>query len=223
MILLILIYVLLWIILYKSPINLSIVSSHYGEDLSWLGNSEWPVIVYSKNPQSQHFKGQKNVGRESTAYLKYIIDNYHNLPDYIAFIHGHEKAWHQEKDNLLDLIRTAKIDQYDFISLNFHYIDRERNEHEHGKLHIIKDRWEKNFKPFLNRECPTTIGYDCCAQFIVSKRRVLNNSLKAYEHWYNLIMDEDDNITEFVFELLWHVIFGESEYEDEALLQSKFN
>lgn len=198
-----------------------IVSSHYNEDLKWLEKSEWPVIVYSKNPDSVNYRGQKNVGRESTAYLKYIIDNYYNLPDHVAFIHGHESAWHQEKD-LFDLIRRAKIDEYEFISLNFYYMDRGINEHERGKLSLIKDRWDVEFKPFLNIDCPTTIKYDCCAQFIVSRRRILNNSLGAYEHWYSLIMDEDDNITAFVFELLWHVIFGEEETEDENLLQIKF-
>ena len=27
------------------------------------------------------------------AYLTYIIDNYHNLPEYLGFIHGHETGW----------------------------------------------------------------------------------------------------------------------------------
>lgn len=213
----------MWIIFYKSPINLSIVSSHYGEDLEWLSKSEWPVIVYSKNPDSEHFKGLKNVGREATSYLKYIIDNYHDLPEYIAFIHGHEDAWHHGKGNLLDLIKMAKIEEYDFISLNFYYMDREQNDHERGKLKIIRENWEKHFRPFLNRECPSTIRYDCCAQFVVSKKRILNNRLEAYEHWYDLLLDEEDSsMSAFIFELLWHIIFGEADTEEEMILHSKF-
>ena len=35
-----------------------------------------------------------NKGNEASVYLKYIIDNYDNLPDFTFFIHDEEYAWH---------------------------------------------------------------------------------------------------------------------------------
>ncbi len=227
-----LVYMLLCVYLFLSyrP-NLVILSSHWNEDLHWLEKSIYPVIIYSKNPDSPHYTGQKNIGNEATAYLKYIIDNYDNLPNYVAFIHGHETAWHQ--GNILDLINRSKINEYDYISLNLHPIDRSESGHSVTNENISL-LWDKYFKPYLYRDCPTRIVQDCCAQFIVSKNRILKHSKDAYVTWYNMFEIEEENLSSVkyqrssasnlgaVFEFLWHIIFGEPDIEDINILESKF-
>lgn len=218
--LIIYILILAWLFFTHKQFIL-IVSSHYNEDLAWLEKSRWPSVIYSKNKESKYYKGQPNIGKEATAYLKFILDNYDNLPEYTVFIHGHKDAWHQSKGNVLDLLDKAKFENYKFISLNFHYINRNERENEHGKIHKIKELWEEHFKPYLNIECPDTFSYDCCAQFIVHKSRIVNNKKEAYQHWYDMF--ERNEITEYIFELLWHIIFGEPSSEDELEQYKKFN
>jgi len=187
--------------------ELLVVSSHYNEDLNWLENVNKPVIICSKKLESPNCNVEKNVGNECTAYLKFIIDNYYNLPNYVAFIHGHEFAWHQPK-KLLDLIyNNAKYTEYDFISLNLFFID-DRNL-GNGMFKNIYDMWDEHFKPYLNREAPIRVLHDCCAQFIVSKSRILAVPIEGYIHWYELFLEDKIWRLGYSFEYIWHVIFGE--------------
>ena len=201
-----------------SNIDLVIVSSHYNEDIEWLKETDLPVVVCSKVLNSPLCSMNINKGREASSYLKFIIDNYDILPKNIAFIHGHEDAWHhnlqhQNSKTLIDIIKCAKYKAYGYISLNNLYID-DRNINNENYVYMQKELWNLLFRPYLNRNIPNHILHDCCAQFIVSRERILNLPKEAYEKWYNYILYEDpldDNSFKLgiIFEYLWHIIFGE--------------
>jgi hypothetical protein len=101
-----------------------IVTAHFKEDLAWLRKSPYPVVVCSKagadkaalTPDAKCTM-KFNRGREFGSYLKFIIEYYDQLPLYVAFIHGHETAWHQQL-HIFDAIRCAKKKQFGYISLN---------------------------------------------------------------------------------------------------------
>jgi Protein of unknown function (DUF3431) len=76
-----------------------IVVSQYKEDVSWLLPYAQNVRLYiksgEKNESAQKLEsaGAKismlpNVGREAHTYLRYIIDNYDNLPTHVVFTQG---------------------------------------------------------------------------------------------------------------------------------------
>ena len=200
--------------------ELVIVSSHHSEDLHWLDSVEdVPVVVCSKTLDSPACAVAENRGREATSYLKFIIDNYHQLPKHVAFIHGHENAWHQNGNgNLLHVIKNcAKYKEYGFISLNNTHID-DRNIATNNTMQYLRyGLWKSLFLPYLHRDAPDYLFHDCCAQFIVSKERILLRPKAAYQHWYTYIMYEDPNDDGgleigAVFEYIWHVIFGEPDF-----------
>jgi len=197
--------------------DIIIVSSHYNEDLKWIQESENKVVVCSKTKDNNLCHIVPNKGRETSAYLKFIIDNYYNLPKYMAFIHGHETAWHQKIEpytNLLDYIKNCtKYKEYDYISLNNLFID-DRYEDTTKNMIELKKLWDILFKPYLNRDFPKHLLHDCCAQFIVSRERILRNSIDAYKYWFDYIMNNDpyDDKSQTIatlFEYIWHIIFGE--------------
>ena len=67
-----------------------IVIAHYNEDLSWINNLNIPYSIYTHDNSlltHNNIFVEKNKGNEATLYLKYIIDNYNNLPDKILFVH----------------------------------------------------------------------------------------------------------------------------------------
>lgn len=198
-----------------------IVTSHYNEDLSWLTQSGQEHVVCSKTIKSPQCQCEKNKGKEASAYLKFIIDNYSTLPQHIAFIHGHEDAWHQQYVDMLNTIRCAKYTEYDFISLNGNWIDDRTM--KNGHIQYLQQLWPMYFQPFLNRPAPTYVLHDCCAQFIVSKKCIHRLPKEAYELWYKLIMDDStsDGIA-VTFEYIWHIIFGDNDVVSEKEHRTRF-
>ena len=169
--------------------GLVIVSAHYNEDLEWLKKSVWPVLICDKpGAASSSFAPDPsctldvNRGREASSYLKYIINNYDNLPNYIAFIHGHEDSYHQNGGKpLLEMIKTANVKKYEYIPLNnrWRLITRSTMIKEH-----------ENFIKDFNLDIPQVFVTNAHAQFIVSKNRILRNPKEYYTKIYNYMMEK---------------------------------
>lgn len=185
---------------------MEICTSHFKEDLNWLKNSPWPVTVVDHEGASPHdFESAitiPNVGNEVTAYLKFIIDRYDNLPEFTAFLHGHEESYHQLAGRpILDLIRGANTEKYEYISLN----NRWRFVTSQNHLGDFKDFLQKSG---LISIIPQFYITDTCAQFIVSKRLILKNPKSFYQHIYNCIQKTTDAIA---VEHCWGLIFRVTE------------
>ena len=89
--------------------NAMVVVSHYKEDLSWLSRIRYKYVVYKKDQDDDYpYNVPVNKGNEASAYLKYIIDHYDNLPEYVIFVHGHESDWHHE-DSMVDKLNSLRI------------------------------------------------------------------------------------------------------------------
>lgn len=75
-----------------------VVASLQGDDTAWLHQffPDWTTNLYVMDDPDAFLTVAENKGRESMAYLTYIIDNYHNLPDYIVFMHALRYQWHNE-------------------------------------------------------------------------------------------------------------------------------
>lgn len=52
----------------------------------------WQHAVYTVDNTSMPLHTSRNKGREANVYLTYIIENYHNMPSTIAFVHSHLKG-----------------------------------------------------------------------------------------------------------------------------------
>jgi hypothetical protein len=199
---------------WNTSTDLIIVTSHYREDLNWLKNSPYPVIVCTKegaDPSALSIEPKcklPNKGREASAYLKFIIEFYDTLPQRVAFIHGHETAWHQNT-NILEMIERVRKD-LQYVSLNNMFYD---NRNMDNTIYVfLKDMWEPHFKPYLNRDLPDRTFHDCCAQFVVTRNAIRSVRREAYAHWLALLMEsedlEEDYAMGMAFEYAWHIIFG---------------
>ena len=213
--------------------DLVIVVAHFNEDLDWLKQSKYPIIVCNKKGsgsmnfiQDENCTMDINRGREASAFLKYIINNYDNLPNKIAFIHGHETAYHQRYPyGILKAIENANIDKYGYISLNNELqsiiLQNNKFDRNHPKVifgtddvhHLeMKNRWSELYEKELNYEFPKALRYQRSAQFIVTKEKIRSHSKKFYQDLYNYVIDlkNDDYTTSVVLEFSWHMIFGET-------------
>lgn len=75
-----------------------VVASMKGDDTSWLDEhfSDWDKNIFVMNDPNAKLTVAKNKGRESMAYLSFLIDNYHDLPEFMVFLHSLRYQWHNE-------------------------------------------------------------------------------------------------------------------------------
>lgn len=208
--------------------SLVIIASHWKEDIEWLKKSKFDVVLVDRPDSDPSWLQpacfvEKNTGKEVPAYLKYIIDNYDNLPDRMAFIHSHETALHHQfSRHILEVIENAN-EKYDFVSLNnvvrFFAFANELD----IQYTQIEDMWDMYEFPYPKPERGTHFVATIHGQFIVSKKAVLRNPKSLYQKWYDIIINTDGGrfpkgsprehhttyVTETFFELVWHVVFGE--------------
>ena len=74
----------------KDPLSVRIVAVRSHEDTSWLDVylSHIPHTVWQIADAHAAHTTLLNKGNEASAYLEYIVKNYHSLPDVVLFSHG---------------------------------------------------------------------------------------------------------------------------------------
>lgn len=215
----------------NSETDLVIVSSHYNENLDWLHASPYPVIISSNHPTfklaygppdskvffDEELRAPANIGREASAYLRFIVKYYDALPKHIAFIHGHETAWHQRyPGTLLDAISEAKYREFPFISINNMHSAPDLLRVSNKYWSVVHAVWPHHFLKYVGTNIPLSIcRLDCCAQFIVSREKILKYPKHVWEHWLKItqvpghVNSETFELMPWLFEYTWHIIFGE--------------
>lgn len=197
--------------LMKKPIedsNAVVVSSHYKEDLNWVNLVNYPVKIYSKTIKNQNFIDFNKV-QEVPAYLKYIIENYNNLPEYSIFVHGHLTSEHQE-DNIVNLINNVKLDK-PIINLNrkdwFQTISK-GDEFKDRKFSWIEENWKDLIGNYLTM--PSSFSFPSCAQFAIHKSCIQQHPIQFWQHLFDWC--KNTNLENFVssriFEYIWYYIFS---------------
>jgi hypothetical protein len=74
---------------------------------------------------------------------------------------------------------------------------------------------------FPNESIPQSFGVACCAQFAVSRDRVVARPKADYVRWRDWLMETDllDVKSGGIMEYMWHIIFGmEAEYCPDYLV-----
>lgn len=171
------------------------------------------------------------------AYLTYILQNYNDLPTHTIFTHGHAHSWHQPEP------LAWKIRALDFSLLDTEgYINlrcglkpgcddgtilgsNHPEPRDHPKVRqMMPAWWELMYRPPHGRwdfgPYPPELGQPCCAQFAVTRARILSRPREFYEA-YRRPMERD--VTEYkallgnlwngyrmgiLYEHTWHVVFG---------------
>lgn len=201
------------------PSNTVIVISCYKRSTEWasrLKSLGFEVRRYTKEDPNSPYNVERNVGAEATAYLKYCIDFYDNLPEYTIFLHDEEFSWHHE-GSIIDRICEVINWNGHYKTLNnvhnlpWMYWEDNRNNYA---LKFYNDFLKEYLGPieifgeFLGKD---RIG---AAQMIVHKQSILNRPYKMYTNIYwKLIYSADlpgavKNLG-IMMEYYWGLIFGE--------------
>ena len=187
------------------------------------------AFVYSTDvwPEKRYLRPRSRQGREVAAYLSFILDYYDALPKYALFVHAAEDQWHNDilskysnQPETIRSFRTAAVDASGFVNLRCrlspscpvavhpaHATDLDMKvQNDKSYVDIYREIFD-----VAHDEVPETIGAVCCAQFAVSRERILQRPRADYERflaWADGTSWTDSFGVGLLFEKLWHIIFG---------------
>lgn len=168
-----------------------------------------------------------NTGREAMAYLTYLIDHYHILPNISVFLHPHRqgwpKAWHTDAkgyDNVISVqsLRLEYVHQHGYANMRCIGnpgcpVEVRPSLNGTEEAESVSKAFHQAYKFMFQVEdadVPEAVGTPCCSQFAVSREQIRKRPLQDYQRYRQWILDAGltSDITGRVFEYLWHVIFG---------------
>ena len=187
--------------------NFCIVVARYNEDVMWTKQFS-NVIIYNKGtPLSDDFnqKYLSNVGKEGHTYYKHIYDNYDNLADYTIFLQG--KPFDHSPNiicNLHTYINNTNL-TIDFEFLTEYILCCNLTGCiYHPELPLI-DTYEKIFDE--RKEC-MPFKFGAGAQFIVSKKKILQKPKEFYLKIIKILENDINPIEGYVIERFHELIFS---------------
>ena len=193
------------------------------DNISWISDElpDVDTVVYIANDALASLHPPKNKGHEVMIYLSYIINHYDALPDIIIFMHAHRWTHHNNPFLSYDAAEMVR-------RLNGDYVTREGyvNMRCHWSpgcpewLHSgnIRESIQKQEELLLSRSwkelfpsdpLPTALGQACCAQFALSKERILSVPLSRFIFYRDWIMRTplSDYISGRIWEYSWQYLF----------------
>lgn len=136
-----------------------------------------------------------DTSREAGEFLKFVIDAYDKLPERVAFVQGHNGAWHDPPgDKAQTIVNLLKKDGRQMVHLP--------GKHMCGSMiidatRVPKDMWSKYFQEHLgNYPAGWPSGYStpCCSQFVTSRDAIRRHPKAFYEGAYGwMTSGEKDN------------------------------
>lgn len=241
--------------LSDGPSKAIVAATTQGTNTSWMGESfpNWQHHVYSVDDPSATLQA-RNRGHEGSAYLTYILDHYqdesHNtLADYVVFSHNRRYEWHNDDPmydavSILNRLNFTRVDQEGYINLRcvwkpgcdedvrmkptIDFVPSPKLNNIHFSTLLGRAMTEL----FPNDPLPAVVRNPCCAQFAVSKARILSLPRSRYEHFRNFLYEwhfkkylyevspdtiypinvtlpiVEDVISGNLMENMWHMLFG---------------
>ncbi|KKY37746.1 hypothetical protein UCDDA912_g02260 [Diaporthe ampelina] len=211
-----------------------VVASTTKEDTTWLSeippSLNWTINHYRVDaPLNPALSVPSRSGNEAMVYLTYIIDNYESLPDVIFFHHGHPRAWHQKLSSAEEVarLRASYVLRAGYASArclpgceNVVSLEGGEPASEMAALPLLsrKDHLVtvlENFLeparfPGLEGAVPSQLAAPCCAQFAVSRERVLRRDREWWVKLREWLIEAPlpSMNSGRLMEHLWHVFFG---------------
>lgn len=148
---------------------------------------------------------------------RYIIDHYENLPDAMLFIHSQRFQWHNDDPYydgvaMLRNFQVPYLREQGYVNLRCVWTLGCPSEiHPKSDAHRDAVHAGENFKDgfmelFPGVPLPEEVGASCCAQFGVSRERVLERPRSDYVRFREWLVKTDltDDLSGRIMEYSWH-------------------
>lgn len=200
-----------------------IVASIKKENTSWV-SERLPWIdsyIYVNDDPTAALTVPKNKANEVMAYLTFIIDHYASLPEIMIFVHAHASTHHnpwisKSTAELVTYLNPHRVVRMGYVNLNCGTWSKDGD--CHAQVRPVESRpygWTKEIwlEMFPEYPLPQVLAQFCCAQFAVSRERVLQIPREKFVQMRDIILDTDIRVVGFSFEYMWQFLFaGEHVY-----------
>ena len=184
-----------------------IIVSRYNENIEW--TKDFPnVLVYNKGTKLEDGYNEillENVGREGHTYYKYIYDNYDNLEDYTIFLQGNPFDYSPNIINNLNKYLYQEHLNIDFEFLSENIINCNLSGCYWDTSLPLRDVYKKLFN---ERKEYMDFKFGAGAQFIVSRKQILNRPKEFYLKIIELLQNDVLPIEGFIIERFHPLIFS---------------
>lgn len=208
--------------------KINIIVSRFQNNTEWvykMENNNTTIMIYDKENQNNPYNVPLNRGNEASVYLKYIIDHYDCLSEYIFFIKDTEYSWHHE-GSIIDRLKEAIDSNELYYNIN-NFILQDFNE---NNTETEKERLEW-YNNYIEKYIPYNLlpkknwvngGYKGCAQFLVHKSLILNFSKNFYEDLYEWVINFRNSwLAAIYLEFSWHLFWDIYPKSIKSLLECK--
>lgn len=174
--------------------------------VKFLVENGYDIITFNK------YSGENllpNVGREGHTYLKYIVDNYYDLPEEILFSqydpldHLYRRPLIVSKVNNGQILLNSNL--LDFVGVNptdYDLYVRGRRIDWYGISKIaFKEFSEKNLYETI------AIGSTLNGVFRVTKKAILRRPIETYINCLEMLSKDSNPLEGFYFERIWKYMF----------------
>jgi hypothetical protein len=196
-----------------------VVVARYNEKIEWTKHFS-NVIIYNKGEKLTDDFNEillSNVGREGHTYYKHIYDNYDNLSDYNIFLQGNPFDHSPNIMYNLNKYVNNKDLNIDFEFLSEKIIDCNLSGCIHHPAYLpLIETYEKLFNIRKNE---MAFQFGAGAQFIVSKRKILQRPKEFYLKIVEMLENDINPIEGFVIERFHKLIF--TPLKREPVVRSK--
>lgn len=186
--------------------KIDIIVARYNENLEWTKVFS-NVIIYNKGEALENNYNQvflNNVGREGHTYYKHICNNYDNLNEYTVFLQGNPFDHSPNIITNLHNYITNKTLNIDFEFLSESILDCNLSGCIHHEGIPLIETYEKIFGIKKNS---MNFQFGAGAQFIVSRKKILQRPKEFYEKIVKMLETNSDPIEGYVIERFHKLIF----------------
>ena len=212
--------------------------SHFNGNIEWISNiGKNSYVIYNKSgknlPKEINHINIKNVGYNLFSYLKFIIDNYNNLPKIIVFCKDNVFSRHVDLDLFKNLLKRNTFTTIEE-NLNYYKFPIVLKTSDYGFTEI-NSSWYKNKYPrlffrdfncfyqyiFKNVDKPHFLRFAPGANYIVPKDNILLRSRNFYRNLLNFIIHSqyscESHFLERSLYTIWNSNLESSEKMDEII------
>ena len=185
-----------------------IVIARYNENIEWVNSLNCDYLVYNKGGHvDKDYIPLPNDGREAETFLRYIRDNYQNLPDIVGFVQGNPFDHCPDAIELInnfDTLEDVKILAKDIITIDTDYY--------YDAYPFLKDFFIKQFLHIV-ADNNNSWGFGAGANYILDSKYIKSKPHKWWEDLYNLydyFLKKDHHHNYLIahgFERLWNLIW----------------
>ncbi len=168
-----------------------VLINYYDGDIEWRHRLRLPHIVFTKNMPSREPYNAINQAKSETNLLKFIYEFYDRLPEHIINVHQYEIKPYSHDGSLVDLLNDP----------NFKYIYNIRKSNGYWNFcsYVLGEAaeqiermkqcgwWKETMEPWfgdINKYHDFTLFKNGCAQFVVSRDRILSLPREFYLNMY---------------------------------------